>query len=83
MLFTGKTVSQLPDYNDRQKLKIASFVISTRGWNAHFDYPTLSKTLFLCSPRVGFLINFAAFLVRLQLIFFSLSHYSLTLILKA
>lgn len=43
MLFTGKTVSQLPDYNDRQKLKIASFVISTRGWNAHFDYPTLSK----------------------------------------
>lgn len=45
-LFPGKTVSQLLDYNDRQKLKIASFAISTRGWNARFDYPTLSKSFF-------------------------------------
>lgn len=46
MLFTRETVSQLPDYNDRQKLKITSSGVSARGWKAHFDYPTLSKSLF-------------------------------------
>lgn len=70
LLFAGKTMSQLLDYNDRPNSKQPHFGQASQV-QIQLDYPTLPNSFFLCLSVIDSPVKLMLFVVQPGFIFFA------------